>query len=84
MKKAVAIMTNALLSNDLQKCLNWTGRCNNKAFSGLQCANIIKRELLLFSVVTLTPSYIVFPKKYHSLKGLLVSAVLPNVMPKCS
>lgn len=43
-KKAVANMISALMSNKLQKCLNWTGRCNKIAFGELQCATIILRK----------------------------------------
>lgn len=43
-KRAVANMTNALLSNELQRCLNWTGRCNKNALRGLQCATAIQRK----------------------------------------
>jgi hypothetical protein len=37
-------MVSALMSNKLQKCLNWTGRCNKIAFGELQCATIILRK----------------------------------------
>ena len=45
LKDAVRTILSALMSNELQVSLNWTGQNGKMAFGKLQCAEIVRSKL---------------------------------------